>query len=99
MKIPRVMIRFRLRLGRVGWRGAIHSPRGLTSQTFHPSVQSHLPLCVKMSKAAAPYRDSTDLPRPPPSYEPTTAPAGPSEPLLGDDRGRHSEDDIPDDFK
>jgi hypothetical protein len=52
-----------------------------------------------MSKAATPYHDSTSLPRPPPSYEPTTAPAGPSEPLLGDDRGRHSEDDIPDDFK
>jgi hypothetical protein len=51
-----------------------------------------------MSKAT-PYRDSSDLPRPPPSYEPAAASAGPSEPLLGEDHGRHSDDDIPDDFK
>jgi hypothetical protein len=44
---------------------------------------------------------STDLPRPPPSYTDThgDAAAGSSDPLLGEDRGRHSEDDIPDDFK
>ena len=52
-----------------------------------------------MSKPSAPYRDSSDLPRPPPSYEPVPAASGSSEPLLGEDRGRHSEDDIPDDFK
>ena len=56
-----------------------------------------------MSKSApqAPYRDSTDLPRPPPSYEPSSPPAGASsgDPLLGADPSRHSEDDIPDDFK
>jgi len=55
-----------------------------------------------MSSKATPYRDSTDLPQPPPSYEPATAAAaraGPSEPLLGSDHGRHSDDDIPDDFK
>jgi hypothetical protein len=51
-----------------------------------------------MSKAT-PYRDSSDLPRPPPSYEPAAAIAGPSEPLLGEDHSRHSDDDIPDDFK
>jgi len=51
-----------------------------------------------MSKAT-PYRDSSDLPRPPPSYEPGTTAAGPSEPLLGEDHSRHSDDDIPDDFK
>ena len=50
-----------------------------------------------MPKPQARYHDeeSTDLPRPPPSYG---APSGSSEPLLGEDRGRHSEDDIPDDF-
>ena len=52
-----------------------------------------------MSKASAPYRDSADLPRPPPSYEPGPAATSSTEPLLGEDRGRHSEDDIPDDFK
>jgi len=53
-----------------------------------------------MSKPSAPYRDSSDLPRPPPSYEPAApAASGSSEPLLGEDRSRHSEDDIPDDFK
>jgi len=51
-----------------------------------------------MPKAQAPYRDdeSGGLPRPPPSY---VAPSGSSEPLLGEDRSRHSDDDIPDDFK
>ena len=54
-----------------------------------------------MSKAQAPHHDvaSTGLPRPPPSYVPNTAASGSSEPLLGEDRGRHSDDDIPDDFK
>jgi len=38
---------------------------------------------------------SSDLPRPPPSYE-----AGSStDPLLGEGHPRNSEDDIPDDFK
>jgi hypothetical protein len=49
-----------------------------------------------MSKPSAPYRDSTDLPRPPPSYETAAAPAGSSEPLLGEE---HRADDIEDDFK
>lgn len=50
-----------------------------------------------MPKPAAPYRDSEDLPRPPPSYETAAAPAGSSSsPLLGE---AHSADDIPDDFK
>jgi FtsH-binding integral membrane protein len=52
-----------------------------------------------MSKASALYRDSGDFPRPPPTYEPIAGPAGSSEPLLGEERGRHSDDDIPDDFK
>ncbi len=52
-----------------------------------------------MPKPSAAYRDSSDLPRPPPSYEPGPAASSSSEPLLGEDRGRHSEDDIPDDFK
>ena len=51
-----------------------------------------------MSTAQAPYHDD-DLPRPPPSYVTNTAAAGSSEPLLGQDRGRHSDDDVPDDFK
>jgi len=41
---------------------------------------------------------SSDLPRPPPSYEPAVAGSS-TEPLLGEDRARHSDDDIPDDFK
>ena len=53
-----------------------------------------------MSKVPpTPYRDSTDLPRPPPSYGPAITAVGSSEPLLGEDRGQHSDDDIPDDFK
>jgi len=51
-----------------------------------------------MSTPSAPYRDLTDLPQPPPTYEPTAG-ASSSAPLLGQDRGRHSDDDIPDDFK
>jgi hypothetical protein len=81
---------------------AIRSPHLSVSE----SLRKHLALLpliiIKMSKAApqAPYRDSTDLPRPPPSYEPTSPPPGTSgDPLLGADRGRHSDDDIPDDFK
>lgn len=64
------------------------------------SSQSCCPSCIlDMSRPSAPYRDSSDLPRPPPSYEAAPAASSSSEPLLGEDRGRHSEDDIPDDFK
>ena len=45
-----------------------------------------------------PQADS-EFPRPPPSYDATHPAAGSSEALLGQDRGAHSEDDIPDDFK
>jgi len=48
-----------------------------------------------MSKATA-AQPASDLPRPPPQYE---GPSGSQDPLLGEDRGRHSDDDIPDDFK
>jgi len=40
--------------------------------------------------------DSSDLPRPPPNYEPSAD--GSPDPLLRDEH-RHSDDDIPDDFK
>jgi len=79
----------------------IRSPRSSLFQNRHlilPPAPHH----QKMSKAApqAPYRDSTDLPRPPPSYERPSSPPGTSgDPLLGADRGLHSDDDIPDDFK
>jgi hypothetical protein len=67
------------------------------------ATSTRLKLAIIMSSKASPYRDSTDLPQPPPSYEPAVssaaARAGPSEPLLGSDHGRHSDDDIPDDFK
>ena len=42
---------------------------------------------------------SGDLPRPPPCYDSPAAAGTSTEPLLGEDRARHSEDDIPDDFK
>ena len=42
---------------------------------------------------------SGNLPRPPPSYESPAAAGTSTEPLLGEDRARHSDDDIPDDFK
>lgn len=47
----------------------------------------------------ATYQNSSDLPRPPPSYEQEPVASGSTDPLLGQDRGRHSDDDIPDDFK
>ena len=53
-----------------------------------------------MSKATTHNHQPTDFARPPPSYEATTSgPSHSTEPLLGEDRSRHSEDDIPDDFK
>jgi len=43
--------------------------------------------------------NAQNLPRPPPSYEQEAGASGSTDPLLGADRGRHSDDDIPDDFK
>jgi hypothetical protein len=72
-------------------------PSSSSSSARHHRPPSHFLVPAEQSVFSL-AMSSSDLPRPPPSYEP--APAGTStEPLLGEDRARHSDDDIPDDFK
>jgi hypothetical protein len=72
-------------------------PSSPSSSAHHRRPPSHFLVPAEQSVFSL-AMSSSDLPRPPPSYEP--APAGTStEPLLGEDRARHSDDDIPDDFK
>jgi len=77
--------------------------RGADCHPVHPHLLAfdHFPYPFHPlpSFIMATYHNSSPLPRPPPSYEHEPAASGSTDPLLGEDRGRHSDDDIPDDFK
>jgi hypothetical protein len=63
------------------------------------SFTFHLVSISEVISIMTTYQNTDNLPRPPPSYEQGAGASGSTDPLLGADRGRHSEDDIPDDFK